>query len=180
MLRRDPSCPVCSERAPCAHPPPEGRRAVANHVVRGLGRGQAGGGAWRPRNIGPRPPTDGHPPRAAVPSPQCRRALSRTPARRRRALDERTSILRSGPARLSGAHDPAERCGLLSGHRVVERAGAREPAAYTLKRNSTTSPSCITYSLPCLLYTSDAADEEDSVDLGGRRIIKKKKKKTDK
>src|SRR5665648_540443 len=25
----------------------------------------------------------------------------------------------------------------------------------------------------CLLYTSDAADEEDSVDLGGRRIIKK-------
>src|SRR5674536_24887 len=27
---------------------------------------------------------------------------------------------------------------------------------------------------PCLLYTSDAADEEDSVDLGGRRIIKKK------
>src|SRR5665648_1262115 len=27
----------------------------------------------------------------------------------------------------------------------------------------------------CLLYTSDAADEEESVDLGGRRIIKKKK-----
>ena len=33
------------------------------------------------------------------------------------------------------------------------------------------------YSIPladaeaCLLYTSDAADEEDSVDLGGRRII---------
>src|SRR5674536_107419 len=25
----------------------------------------------------------------------------------------------------------------------------------------------------CLLYTSDAADEEDSVDLGGRRIINK-------
>eukprot|EP00656_Telonema_subtile_P005302 TRINITY_DN1240_c0_g1_i7.p1 TRINITY_DN1240_c0_g1~~TRINITY_DN1240_c0_g1_i7.p1 ORF type:complete len:202 (-),score=20.04 TRINITY_DN1240_c0_g1_i7:68-673(-) len=28
----------------------------------------------------------------------------------------------------------------------------------------------------CLLYTSDAADEEDSVDLGGRRSIKKKKR----
>ena len=27
----------------------------------------------------------------------------------------------------------------------------------------------------CLLYTSDAADEEDSVDLGGHRNIKKKK-----
>ena len=34
----------------------------------------------------------------------------------------------------------------------------------------------------CLLYTSDAADERSSVDLGGRRIIKKKiiqKKNTD-
>ena len=29
----------------------------------------------------------------------------------------------------------------------------------------------------CLLYTSDAADERSSVDLGGRRIIKKKKEK---
>ena len=31
----------------------------------------------------------------------------------------------------------------------------------------------------CLLYTSDAADERSSVDLGGRRIIKKKKHDTD-
>ena len=35
----------------------------------------------------------------------------------------------------------------------------------------------------CLLYTSDAADERSSVDLGGRRLIKKKqikkKKKID-
>ena len=30
----------------------------------------------------------------------------------------------------------------------------------------------------CLLYTSDAADERSSVDLGGRRIIKKKKADT--
>ena len=29
----------------------------------------------------------------------------------------------------------------------------------------------------CLLYTSDAADERSSVDLGGRRIIQKKQKK---
>ena len=28
----------------------------------------------------------------------------------------------------------------------------------------------------CLLYTSDAADERSRVDLGGRRIIKKKQK----
>eukprot|EP00658_Telonema_sp_P-2_P013699 TRINITY_DN15189_c0_g1_i7.p1 TRINITY_DN15189_c0_g1~~TRINITY_DN15189_c0_g1_i7.p1 ORF type:complete len:161 (-),score=12.80 TRINITY_DN15189_c0_g1_i7:54-536(-) len=37
---------------------------------------------------------------------------------------------------------------------------------------------CIHRDGTCLLYTSDAADEEDSVDLGGRRIIKKKKKMT--
>ena len=30
--------------------------------------------------------------------------------------------------------------------------------------------------MSCLLYTSDAADERSSVDLGGRRIIKKKRK----
>mgnify|MGYP003381619284 CR=1 FL=1 len=30
----------------------------------------------------------------------------------------------------------------------------------------------------CLLYTSDAADERSSVDLGGRRIIKKKNRYT--
>ena len=31
----------------------------------------------------------------------------------------------------------------------------------------------------CLLYTSDAADERSSVDLGGRRIIKKKRQVID-
>ena len=42
------------------------------------------------------------------------------------------------------------------------------PAARALRRREREE------SLSCLLYTSDAADEEDSVDLGGRRIIKKK------
>ena len=31
----------------------------------------------------------------------------------------------------------------------------------------------------CLLYTSDAADERSSVDLGGRRIIKKTHERSD-
>src|SRR5674536_407995 len=44
-----------------------------------------------------------------------------------------------------------------------------------------TSPNAIDpFHNDCLLYTSDAADEEDSVDLGGRRIIKKKKEKNTK
>ena len=41
------------------------------------------------------------------------------------------------------------------------------------------SPHLLHFSLSsvCLLYTSDAADERSSVDLGGRRIIKKKTSK---
>ena len=35
-------------------------------------------------------------------------------------------------------------------------------------------PPISTHARICLLYTSDAADERSSVDLGGRRIIKKK------
>ena len=37
-----------------------------------------------------------------------------------------------------------------------------------------TSCTIIKHNNPCLLYTSDAADERSSVDLGGRRIIKNK------
>eukprot|EP00658_Telonema_sp_P-2_P039184 TRINITY_DN28025_c0_g1_i1.p1 TRINITY_DN28025_c0_g1~~TRINITY_DN28025_c0_g1_i1.p1 ORF type:complete len:102 (-),score=16.74 TRINITY_DN28025_c0_g1_i1:33-338(-) len=33
---------------------------------------------------------------------------------------------------------------------------------------------CMSFYRTCLLYTSDAADEEDSVDLGGCRVINKK------
>src|SRR5664279_1295485 len=75
-------------------------------------------------------------------------------------------------------------------------APSREPVRTKASRNPPTSTSprgaysffppgahrtavspCLSSSLPhqrhpCLLYTSDAADEEDSVDLGGRRIIK--------
>ena len=35
-------------------------------------------------------------------------------------------------------------------------------------------PAVLAQGQGCLLYTSDAADERSSVDLGGRRIIKKK------
>src|SRR5664279_2474482 len=45
--------------------------------------------------------------------------------------------------------------------------------SFTLVLKPTSSFIHIPLSL-CLLYTSDAADEEDSVDLGGRRTIKTK------
>ena len=49
---------------------------------------------------------------------------------------------------------------------VVERSISKPVSLFELSVQS----NCIT----CLLYTSDAADERSSVDLGGRRIIKKK------
>eukprot|EP00658_Telonema_sp_P-2_P003274 TRINITY_DN11207_c0_g1_i3.p1 TRINITY_DN11207_c0_g1~~TRINITY_DN11207_c0_g1_i3.p1 ORF type:complete len:116 (-),score=13.33 TRINITY_DN11207_c0_g1_i3:40-387(-) len=68
----------------------------------------------------------------------------------------------------------SDRCALRDGMRKV--GSACEVAALT--RAIVIGPSwsvCSPAMSPCLLYTSDAADEEDSVDLGGRRIIKKKR-----
>src|SRR5664279_6108937 len=78
--------------------------------------------------------------------------------------------------------NPVERCNPVS---VSSRAVARPTGRYCPQvRNAhianargpirTGDPAGAS---TCLLYTSDAADEEDSVDLGGRRIIKKKKTK---
>ena len=44
---------------------------------------------------------------------------------------------------------------------------------FSLRRKSLDKTLLTLPSRICLLYTSDAADEKDSVDLGGRRIIKK-------
>ena len=43
-----------------------------------------------------------------------------------------------------------------------------------ISKNISTQFAEVELSYSCLLYTSDAADERSSVDLGGRRIIKKK------
>ena len=55
------------------------------------------------------------------------------------------------------------------GHR-----GSQEGSEATQHRGSRRR---LTRVISCLLYTSDAADERSSVDLGGRRIIKKKKQR---
>src|SRR5665648_1298131 len=62
---------------------------------------------------------------------------------------------------------------------VSEAAGKIEAGQVTLKKGASFKKGqLIARIYNCLLYTSDAADEEDSVDLGGRRIIKKKKIRT--
>ena len=52
-----------------------------------------------------------------------------------------------------------------------------EPASAGARRGGSLTIGRLVESSRCLLYTSDAADERSSVDLGGRRIIKKKKRK---
>src|SRR5674536_90858 len=53
-------------------------------------------------------------------------------------------------------------CPAINGDKIV----------YQDSRNGTSDIHMYDLFTSCLLYTSDAADEEDSVDLGGRRIIK--------
>ena len=54
---------------------------------------------------------------------------------------------------------------------LVQRAAANFKVQFEKIQEPGAGPDVYT----CLLYTSDAADERSSVDLGGRRIIKKKK-----
>eukprot|EP00656_Telonema_subtile_P024897 TRINITY_DN27052_c0_g1_i3.p1 TRINITY_DN27052_c0_g1~~TRINITY_DN27052_c0_g1_i3.p1 ORF type:complete len:187 (+),score=36.90 TRINITY_DN27052_c0_g1_i3:32-592(+) len=61
---------------------------------------------------------------------------------------------------------------LLEVLRLMKDRGMR--VTVELKGKGTAGPSVGAVLEICLLYTSDAADEEDSVDLGGRRNIKKK------
>ena len=57
--------------------------------------------------------------------------------------------------------------------------GRNNEFAHAVSHSIANNPGAENYNplfICCLLYTSDAADERSSVDLGGRRIIKKKKR----
>ena len=62
--------------------------------------------------------------------------------------------------------------------RQDNRCAVSVSALYSFSDRMTTASSSFVRGMirtsSCLLYTSDAADERSSVDLGGRRIIKKK------
>src|SRR5665648_1262971 len=64
----------------------------------------------------------------------------------------------------------------MVGHSTANKISSGSSLVMNIKRTAP-DKAIVADSKCCLLYTSDAADEEDSVDLGGRRIIKKKKKK---
>ena len=60
--------------------------------------------------------------------------------------------------------------------RTLPPSGIRGPCAVLTHVDECVARDAIdrAQSWTCLLYTSDAADERSSVDLGGRRILKKK------
>ena len=62
-------------------------------------------------------------------------------------------------------HKPTE------ARRRYERAAAYPHTPFGRRAKQALGEAAV--AMPCLLYTSDAADERSSVDLGGRRIIKK-------
>ena len=72
------------------------------------------------------------------------------------------------------------RDGQMKGERIHIFEKTPSPAVPAMAINMISAMSCGAAArwTTCLLYTSDAADEEDSGDLRGRRIIKKKKKST--
>eukprot|EP00656_Telonema_subtile_P034609 TRINITY_DN38677_c0_g1_i1.p1 TRINITY_DN38677_c0_g1~~TRINITY_DN38677_c0_g1_i1.p1 ORF type:complete len:194 (+),score=38.08 TRINITY_DN38677_c0_g1_i1:96-677(+) len=80
--------------------------------------------------------------------------------------------------KLTGHSQPLEWQTFVAGCTAGYVFMVRDKADVSLKRQINMAIGIRTlYSFcSCLLYTSDAADEEDSVDLGGRRIIEQKKR----
>ena len=76
--------------------------------------------------------------------------------------------------RSRGLGDVYKRQGQIGGHEQVDpRCSENERPGIALAQHFVNH---VAQGEGCLLYTSDAADERSSVDLGGRRIIKKKKR----
>eukprot|EP00658_Telonema_sp_P-2_P015172 TRINITY_DN15823_c0_g1_i1.p1 TRINITY_DN15823_c0_g1~~TRINITY_DN15823_c0_g1_i1.p1 ORF type:complete len:199 (-),score=61.13 TRINITY_DN15823_c0_g1_i1:41-637(-) len=77
-------------------------------------------------------------------------------------------------------HSERDRDLALEAERKKKQKQVDDDAAAAKKKEEETAAATptTTTTTTCLLYTSDAADEEDSVDLGGRRIIKKTKTHT--
>src|SRR5664279_3699422 len=86
-----------------------------------------------------------------------------TGARVRCSLDHAVSTV------IATSQDPRCRANLCS---AISRAALSSSASHAYRLVSASVPlirQSVRNSGACLLYTSDAADEEDSVDLGGRR-----------
>eukprot|EP00658_Telonema_sp_P-2_P038640 TRINITY_DN27683_c0_g1_i1.p1 TRINITY_DN27683_c0_g1~~TRINITY_DN27683_c0_g1_i1.p1 ORF type:complete len:542 (+),score=157.94 TRINITY_DN27683_c0_g1_i1:102-1727(+) len=92
------------------------------------------------------------------------------------SLDEINLVLGRVEMRASGSKQRMLAQLSITSYRILIKFGAVSPGVGAIQGCKLSYIPVAAISKICLLYTSDAADEEDSVDLGGRRIIKKKKK----
>src|SRR5664280_56907 len=79
-------------------------------------------------------------------------------------LPHQEPIMISGRAPITSAPDTMRSLAFL---RRLSCGNTSTPPAASISSDTQPSPAIIGSSHSCLLYTSDAADEEDSVDLGG-------------
>ena len=100
------------------------------------------------------------------------REISRTLARKNQEILERNKFINTSLAAIS--HDMKTPLTVIATNLSLIRSFDEKDRTRIEKIRGESQK--IEKYIDCLLYTSDAADEEDSVDLGGRRIIKKKKK----
>ena len=91
------------------------------------------------------------------------------------ALEERQQRRRGNRGHIHTRHEVDE---VILGDDIAVRIAVRAVnRAMDLEDERTSGCSLVNRQVQvCLLYTSDAADERSSVDLGGRRVFKKKKK----
>src|SRR5680860_600717 len=97
---------------------------------------------------------------------------------REQACWRNRSLQTLSPARCGGYWTKPNQCPCPGAH--TRRTFGRSPAPYSdpclyCAPTSKRYKDARTWACTCLLYTSDAADDLLCVDLGGRRIIKKKK-----
>src|SRR5674536_186959 len=137
----------------CGH-----RQLLPLNRRRPTGGGPGGAGPGRAPGIG-----EGRP--AAVPASGRGLPVGAGPGDRHGVLLHRATPLRAGRprgGRSVGLGPPGSVAGFARGRATPTRE---------VPLNSVCRHAIDEWTTACLLYTSDAADEEDSVDLGGRRII---------
>src|SRR5674536_281273 len=149
---------------PAAGAQPRWIRPTGRHHLSGVAPAGGGGLVVRALRRGAGPASEGVRTGYGRPARAGRAAVAMAPVQLAGHHRDRSASMRM-PGEHGYVDDPIER---YLDQLLVTLPGSPRQVRHTLAEVETHLLDA------CLLYTSDAADEEDSVDLGGRRIIKKK------